>query len=529
MSSDVKTVVTTAVAQYAHRSDRRILFLAIAGWCAMSVAVVAVTMFQNRSSEKTEPISATEQKLVMSHSSQQPAPRTQSCSTSNCHGAIQQDPHEHHIRSDEYFVWLEDPHSNAFRTLSNERSLKIFQNLGMADARGNSLPGREAPFERHLRNCRGCHDTNEHLAASTEAKTYSPSFAEGISCESCHGAASNWLHQHYRPEWRDSLNEQQKQHAGLIGAGNLSARIRQCATCHVGSSRGEVNHDLIAAGHPALRFEFVWYQSRLPRHWKPERHAALANRNPKQAATSEQTPTREWFVGQLVTSIASLEQLDRRISGQGFEQTLPELAEYNCFACHHDLQIPSWRRNRGLEGLTAHAGKRSRLVIPWGNWNLGLIPLLAEGSGSADSKACSAAFHRLRDALQQTTTPSRAELIELTRDTRHCLEEWLKTIDRLPSPVLEQFVHQLGQQQPEVLLADWDRTANFLLGIAASYRASNEYPDLLKKAMYSIRFPQTPQVTDSPTRFLDPDDPSSLTRAQWIELLEQISALPPVD
>ncbi len=29
----------------------------------------------------------------------------------------------------------------------------------------------------------------------------------------------------------------------------------------------EVDHDLIAAGHPALRFEFATYFANLPPHW----------------------------------------------------------------------------------------------------------------------------------------------------------------------------------------------------------------------------------------------------------------------
>ena len=61
----------------------------------------------------------------------------------------------------------------------------------------------------------------------------------------------------------------------------LAERAKVCTRCHVGrrSPDGlltqEVNHDLIAAGHPRLNFEFAAYQENLPVHWdEKERNAA---------------------------------------------------------------------------------------------------------------------------------------------------------------------------------------------------------------------------------------------------------------
>jgi hypothetical protein len=525
MKAAVGSFLSTAFSTRSRSNHGRVLLLAIVGWIVMIVAAVAVTFFQSRSGGNRESISTAQHIPPTDHISRPPVPRTQSCSTSNCHGAMNEDPREDKIRSDEYFVWLDDPHARAFRALSEERSRKIFRNLGVTDEHFNPLPGQVNQFEKHWRNCLGCHETNEHLTASTDAKSPSKTFAEGVSCESCHGNAAEWLHQHYRTGWRDTVsNERQPEH-GFIGTKSLSLRIKQCSTCHVGSSQGEVNHDLIAAGHPALRFEYVWYQSRLPKHWKTGRDVALARSNPKGNEKTAFSSTHTWVVGQLVTSIASLEQLERRMTGEGFQATVPELAEYNCFACHHDLQGTSWRRERGLSGLIAHGGKKPRLAIPWGNWNLGLISLLADQSGTEESRESSAALHRLRNAIQASTTPSQSELVELTSNTRHSLEHWLKTVDRLPNPDIERLVHQLGQHQPELLISDWDQTANILLGFAATYRSANDFPAPLKQAMDSVRFPDTPQITDSPEQFLSPDRPPNLTAAQWIDLLKQLSDL----
>ena len=61
---------------------------------------------------------------------------------------------------------------------------------------------------------------------------------------------------------------------GFMDTKNLVSRIEQCAGCHIGQdARGglplrDVNHDLIAAGHPRLNFEFAAYHENQPKHWK---------------------------------------------------------------------------------------------------------------------------------------------------------------------------------------------------------------------------------------------------------------------
>lgn len=74
----------------------------------------------------------------------------------------------------------------------------------------------------------------------------------------------------------------------------MHLRVRNCVTCHIGDSEHEVNHDLIAAGHPHLLFEFAAYQRQ-----KAEAMADFTQRS--------------WAVGQTVSLEAVAELLATRV------------------------------------------------------------------------------------------------------------------------------------------------------------------------------------------------------------------------
>ena len=496
------------------RSDHSgVLRFSTLGLTAMSVASVAAVIFQYRSARPIEPDSRIAPVSLVARTTDQPAARPQSCASASCHGSIQDDNRPEKIRTDEYFIWLNDPHARAFQTLNEKRSRAIFYNLGVADENLKPLPDKGDEFDRQFKNCLGCHESNQHLEKSTDPQPDPLPIAEGVSCESCHGRADQWLHAHYQPDWNRSVSYQSKLEMGFVGTNDLTARIKQCSTCHVGSERGEVNHDLIAAGHPALRFEYVWYLSRLPRHWKPDRRAVVAKGKP--------SPTHQWLTGQLVTSIVSLEQLERRLSGHGFQPTVPELADYKCFACHHDLQGSSWRQSRGFPGMLAKGEKPPHLALPWGNWNLGLIPLLADQFGTDESKTTSRLFQEFTEAIQARTRPSHAELIQKSQATRRSLEEWLSQLDQ--NSEMDQLIFRLVQQNSQLLISDWDLTANLLLGFAAPFRSENKFSEPLKQRMSSIRFPDSPQAIDSPQQPFSSETKPDANKEYWQELLKQLS------
>ncbi|MBS0202268.1 MAG: hypothetical protein JSS49_05155 [Planctomycetes bacterium] len=486
----------------ARSNSNRIVFVVIVAWIAVCIAMGVLS----RTGSNLDQVSM-QQTAHAAFTTADESPtanlRTLSCSTSNCHGDLVPDPRDNSIRRDEYFVWLTDPHFRATRTLSDERSRLIFQNLGVADEHLNPLPGQTEKFQKQWDNCLACHETNRHLTGSatshqTETQT------EGVSCESCHGDARNWLPLHSRPEWKAASADQQRD---LINGHDLTVRVKQCSACHVGSrDGGDVNHDLIAAGHPALRFEYVWYRSRLPRHWKPTRESAT----PSTGATHA---VQTWLVGQLVSAISALEQLERRTAEHASNSIGTELAEFNCFACHHDLQGPSWRQS-------PKPHKERQLTTPWGNWSLQLLTTLADQHGTINAREFSLTFDRLRAGLQQSPNADRIELNRLTIAARERLEVWLADICRLSEQDAEAILRDVGRQHSERLLTSWDQTANVVLGFAAPFRDSETIPDLLQDAMNRIRFPKS---IDSPQSFRSTDGESPQTAD---DLFRKLADLP---
>lgn len=500
--------------------------LVILGWIAVPVVLGMQVLFDNQPGRNFKQFEPREAARLVGPTAPPSGLRSQSCSTSNCHGSLTPDFRDDAIRSDEYFVWLDDPHAQAHRTLFGERSRAIFQRLGVADEQLRPLEGQAERFHAQWANCLACHETNSHLSLSGGTANHPVLLAvEGVSCESCHGHARDWLHGHYRPEWK-SLSQEGKRELGYIPGKDVAAQVQRCVSCHVGSSGGDVNHDLIAAGHPALRFEYVWYQSRLPKHWKPGRSAAMkrgAGQATHQSVTTTAHPTQDWLIGQLVTAIATLEQLERRAADPALPTSWPELADFNCFACHHDLKGNSWRRERGFPGLAASGQSQSRLAVPWGNWNLELIPILTDQFGLQESQDFSAAFGRLRDSFGVGPV----EVINQSRVARSRLEAWLPAVSKLSEQDAARMLQQIGRSDPEKLISSWDTTATLVLGFAAPFHGSQAIPESLRLAVDRVRLPVVPRAFDSPRDFRSAEDQPSLTAQQWVELLKQLVELAP--
>ncbi len=164
-----------------------------------------------------------------------------------------------------------------------------------------------------------------------------------------------------------------KQELGLSDTKAFVGRARVCTGCHIGDANRDVNHDLIAAGHPRLDFEFSAYMANYPPHWKvSDDHArALAGTTASAAPTTRSTLDAQlWFVGQVVSVEAALNLTKFRAESPS--APWPELAEYSCFSCHHDLQAESWRqRGRGARSLETIATAWDRDppgAFAWNSW-----------------------------------------------------------------------------------------------------------------------------------------------------------------
>lgn len=245
-----------------------------------------------------------------------------SCSSPSCHGSIQPRARcsecEKSVLQNEYTTWAEkDKHAKAFDALTNPVGLRMGRILGL-------------PHPETADKCLVCHAVD--VPTKQQGQTFD--HTDGVSCEGCHGPASNWLGWHTTREW----NYAKSVECGMYDTRDLVKRSDKCLSCHLGDAQRFVDHKMIAAGHPDLYFELDSFEAVMPRHWKypPENDAWIG--------------VRTLAVGEAVQLRDSLRRLAVRARGTVW----PEYSELDCFACHHSLTSAdaSWRQERGYPGRT---------------------------------------------------------------------------------------------------------------------------------------------------------------------------------
>ncbi len=276
-----------------------------------------------------------------------------SCATAACHGGLT----GHKFVGAEFPIWsARDPHSRAYSELRNDLSQQMAELLKLPK------PAHESAV------CLNCHSPT----TSSDSKLSSISGRvplDGVDCEQCHGPAERWLTEHVRTDWKPRSAED-KRRRGYRDLTDVLTRANVCADCHVGGPGRDVNHDLIAAGHPRLFFELSTFHANWPKHWPDE---ADAKRHPVEKSSSggSHFEAKLWAVGQVVTAQRSLELLSQRAElAKGTPAKWPELAEWNCFACHHDLQSASWWQSKD-------GSKRPRGSFGWNAWPYAMLEPLA--------------------------------------------------------------------------------------------------------------------------------------------------------
>lgn len=241
------------------------------------------------------------------------------CTSSGCHAA----PVEgHEAWQSSYTVWAtRDPHARAHRVLFDPLAARIVAALAARDPATAAVPAPEN------RACIGCHATAGGEFAAT-----------GVSCESCHGPARDWVVAHTLPGWKTPGNT-----LGMVDLADPTTCALRCAGCHVGGpptadgSVREVSHDLIAAGHPRLAFELRSSKAAEPPHWRDRIRDA--------GAAGFVDPLDEWALGRAATLRAFLEQTLRQVEGAGgphvpaegsepLARVWPEFTAFDCYGCH---------------------------------------------------------------------------------------------------------------------------------------------------------------------------------------------------
>jgi hypothetical protein len=253
------------------------------------------------------------------------------CSAAACHGApaeamLTGGPTTDAWRCAGTFWLAADPHTQAYPALESEFAASIMIRLT-----GEKEPGKPSVEATSDLRCLACH-TNPSFAAPESP--FASLRAEGIGCEACHGNSSGWLHAH--TTWTASQRDRAYEQTGMAKLYDLGERAAACAGCHVGAPADfpvkgypvrDMNHDMIAAGHPRLNFDFADYQRRLPPHWQEQ------DRSPD-------FEIQAWLIGRVVHTEAAcrlLEDRAKRAQSNDPRTPWPEFSEYNCVSCHHAL------------------------------------------------------------------------------------------------------------------------------------------------------------------------------------------------
>lgn len=390
-----------------------------------------------------------------------------SCSTSGCHGNPQP---KAGIRQDEFGVWLKDPHSQAYNVLFNERSQRILDALnGTSDSSG--------PSERATaiwKNCLACHNTTDDLADDRSLAAMLP---EGVGCEACHGSADgDWYSEHSRNEKAfAALPRAEKVAKGLNVLDAAASRAETCVKCHV-AGKGIVDHDLIAAGHPALKFEFRSYLAAMPHHWRDEQN-------------SPDRAINEWLAGQVAVATAAIDRVhgESTAAESSGRKTRPvDLAEHDCDSCHHGL---SGRLEPGA------IVPKERTLPEWGTWNLGLLEPLAADTTIGDANLVRA-ITDLKFAADNGYRTSTADMKTKSELARVQLQQWSgKLIGNSGEPVKAAIIQ--ASQPSDGATFTWDRTAHHYYSLIPV--AKDRSPRELEIIREALRYPTHMAQRDSKT------------------------------
>ena len=257
---------------------------------------------------------------------------TGSCSARACHGGIDVRTTTK-VEQNEYSTWVtSDKHTRAYAVLKEPLGRQISAILKIG------------PAEKAQR-CIVCH------VVDAKESEYGKEFdaSEGVGCESCHGPASKWLGPHIQPT---ALHADMVK-LGLVDNKNVAVRTEKCLTCHLGAPGLNVDHELIAAGHPDLTFEIDSFDAVEPPHWIEH----LPDQKPPADGKSDlpMFGARAWAIGQAV----QLQQSMLRIARHAKQGPWPEFSEMDCMTCHHSLTGPlSWRQ-QALEQPAVLKGHRA--------------------------------------------------------------------------------------------------------------------------------------------------------------------------
>ncbi len=342
-----------------------------------------------------------------------------------------------------------DRHTMAFSVLTGELATKIMKEFA------DSKPATEDA------RCLACH-TNPSLAHATDDPHRLRLRTEGVSCEACHGNSSGWISAH--TIWTGARGEFYDK-TGMTKLYDIGERAMTCVGCHVGApAEGnypvrDMNHDMIAAGHPRLNFDFAEYQRRLPKHWQEKDRAGE-----KFVFRSPEFPAKEWLIGRVAHAEAACRLLADRAerAEKGEQQTpWPEFAEFNCAACHHD--IPDEQRR-----TDSYLGERKLGTLAW--------QTLWPGSYRLKDSNEPTPQDRLRELMQSRRPPGPKQVQPLALDATKQAADWRYSVSRFPDSTVLGMVLAFQRVDLPKHSVDGDEIGQMLYGLTALQRTRREPP-----------------------------------------------------
>ena len=376
------------------------------------------------------------------------------------------------VRLKESDIWLrEDKHARAFAVLKQDRAEQMGRILQHA-------LGWEDAEVATKQECLSCH-------ANWQTGTPKPderSLEFGVSCQSCHGPGKDYLDPHRNESWRELTSEQKLAH-GMIDVRDPLQRTTQCLSCHLGNAeQGKVlTHAMYAAGHPPLPgIEVETFCQAMPPHWE-----ARSQKSPRAQELLGHRPemreaTKSVLLGAVIPLRESHQLFAAQLAANAEHHQGADFAQFDCYACHHELQSPSWRQQRGYAGAPGRLQPRF-----WPNALLrsGVLEALGDPEAVALQAKAEANITRLQEVLNRRPLGD-ARLIGDPRQPGTLSSDLVLSLDALIQRLAGQsynqeqslaILRQLAAPQSD-FVPDYDSARQIAWSLRAIYRGLEPKP-----------------------------------------------------
>jgi hypothetical protein len=174
------------------------------------------------------------------------------------------------------------------------------------------------------------------------------------------------------------------------------------------------------------------------------------------------------MLGQVATAEAAvlLTRERARMAENSPEAAWPELAEWNCFACHHDLQSTSWRQHNAPSAETISRPTRNA-------WPFALLEVIPERVGQPAAGAATKRLSELQRKLSRPATSPRDVAAE-AQQVATLLTAWADALNRpktralFPWPAAHSMMRQLsGEFGRQRAAENWDSATQVYLALSA--------------------------------------------------------------